>query len=240
MNSLPIMGHLVLGYPNLEQSYQNARKYAQSGFNILELQIPFSHPTADGALITQANRVATAENNVTIDECFEIIERIKDEFPCQEIILMTYINKVYTYGVDLFIKKASSLNISDIIIPDLPFDHPIADKINNSKTLSIVPVIAANIEDKRLIKAIETNPNHFYIMSEFKITGQGFGLHENISNRVNFIKSKSNAKIGIGFGISTKAHIEAITQIADYAIIGSALIAAQKEGQLQQKIDSYL
>ena len=69
MSNMPIMGHLVMGYPSLEQSYQNARTYAKAGFEILELQIPFSHPTADGTVITQANRIATEENHVSIEDC---------------------------------------------------------------------------------------------------------------------------------------------------------------------------
>ena len=39
------MAHLVLGYPTLEKSIRTAEQYVASGVEILELQIPFSHPT---------------------------------------------------------------------------------------------------------------------------------------------------------------------------------------------------
>ena len=240
MSNMPIMGHLVMGYPSLEQSYQNARTYAKAGFEILELQIPFSHPTADGTVITQANRIATEENHVTIEDCFKLIKQLKDEFPQQEIVIMTYLNKVYHYGIDNFIEQSNQLGVKNLIIPDLPFDDVIAKKINASNKVKVIPVIAANIPNDRLEKAIDQDPDHFYIMSEFKITGQGFGLHENITSRIEFIKSKSKAKIGIGFGISTKEHVNTITSIADYAIIGSALINADNEGKLQEKVYSYI
>lgn len=233
------MGHLVLGYPNLEQSYQNARAYAEAGFEVLELQIPFSHPTADGTVITMANRIAVEENNVSTFDCFDIIQKLKEEYPHQEIIIMTYLNKLFAYGIQDFILKASEIGVTDLIIPDLPFDSKIANDINTSNKVKLVPVLAANTPDERLNKALNTKPNHFYLMSEFKITGQGFGLHENLENRINYIKSKSTAKIGIGFGISTKEHIDAVLKIANYAIIGSALIQADNEGKLEEKINSF-
>ena len=57
-NKMPVMAHLVLGYPTLAESIRTAGQYVQAGVEILELQIPFSHPTADGPVITAACQVA--------------------------------------------------------------------------------------------------------------------------------------------------------------------------------------
>lgn len=235
-STAPVMGHLVLGYPTLEKSIENALAYAEAGFKILELQIPFSHPTADGTVITNANRIAVESNKVSVKMCFDAFALIKKSYPSIEIIAMTYLNKIFSFGLHNFIEECQTVGIKNLIIPDLPFDDPIAQKINQSGKCKLVPVLAANTKDSRIDLAIEAQPEHFYLMSEFKITGQGFGIHENLENKIQKIKSKSTAKVGIGFGISTKDHVEMVTKIADYAIIGSALINADNSGKLSEKL----
>ena len=58
---MPVMAHLVLGYPTLAESLRTAETYIRAGVQVLELQIPFSHPTADGPVITAACREAVRQ-----------------------------------------------------------------------------------------------------------------------------------------------------------------------------------
>ena len=49
--------HTVIGFPNLEASEKVAGLLAENS-EIVELQIPFSDPVADGRIIASANSVA--------------------------------------------------------------------------------------------------------------------------------------------------------------------------------------
>ena len=234
MPSLPLMGHLVLGYPTLAESLATARLYADAGVAILELQIPFSDPSADGFVISQANHQAVA-GGVTVAQCLEALEALRKDYPTLPIVAMTYINKVYRYGIARYAAALLAIGIPDVIIPDLPLETPEAQQLL-AAGLRLIPVLAANISDARLQAYMATNPAYWYLMADFKITGQAFTLNPALVQLVRKLKNHSDAKVGIGFGISTAAHIQAVAAIADFGIVGSALITAQSEGTLPAKL----
>ena len=114
MKNIEIMGHLVIGYPTLEESYQTAKTYIENGIEILELQIPFSDPTADGEVITIANKTAI-RNQVSFSDCMNFVKDLKNEFPHQELYLMTYLNKLITQNWNEIENELENLGISSVL-----------------------------------------------------------------------------------------------------------------------------
>jgi tryptophan synthase alpha chain len=234
---MPIMAHLVLGYPTLAESLRTAARYVAAGVEILELQIPFSHPTADGPVITRACQEATRQG-VSMADCIEAIAGLRRQHPRQEIMIMSYLNRVYAYGFGAFTKKMSELNIQHVIIPDLPVDE--ADGLLPTDcTVRLVPVLAANASTERLEKLLDMRHDFYYLMSDFKITGSGFSLHPNLAAIVQRIRDKDpRNRVGVGFGIATREQVQAVLDVADVAIIGSSLIQAQEQGHLEEYLAS--
>jgi len=235
------MAHLVLGFPTLADSLRTAELYIQSGIQILELQIPFSHPTADGPVITAACREAVEQQKVSMSDCFAAIGTIRSKYPEQEIFVMSYLNRIFACGVERFAATMNVLKIKHLIVPDLPVDEKgVADKL--SQTLQLVPVLAANVSDERLNKLLALHFDFYYLMSDFKITGSAFSLHPRLKEVIRKIKNYQPGhspggytppRIGIGFGISTPEQARLVCREADIAIIGSALIQAQTAGKLK-------
>jgi len=241
---IPVMGHLVLGYPTLAESIRTAKKYVQAGIEILELQIPFSHPTADGPVITAACQEAVNGQQVTMADCLAAIRTIREQHPGQEIIVMSYVNRIFAYGLEKFGQEMRGLGIRHLIVPDLPVDSPLAAMLTtevpgfkNTESLNLVPVLAANVADARVEKLLALGFDFFYLMSDFKITGSTFSLHPRLKNIIAKIRV-SRCRVGIGFGISTPEQARLVTEEADVAIIGSALIQAQLAGGLDDYLES--
>jgi len=236
---IPVMAHLVLGYPTLEESIRTAGAYVKAGVAILELQIPFSHPTADGPVITAACQEAVERQHVSVDDSLAAIRTIRNQYPEQEIMVMSYVNRVYAYGLKNFFREMESLGVRHLIIPDLPVDdtlHP--SFLIPHSSLSLVPVLAANVSDARLKKLLAMDFDFYYLMSDFKITGSTFSLNPRLQGVIDRIKQSSQAKrIGIGFGISTPEQARLVAEVADVAIIGSALIQAQQNGTLDEYLE---
>lgn len=231
-----LMAHLVLGYPTLPESIRTAEKYIASGIQILELQIPFSHPTADGPVITLACQEAV-RNGVTVEDCLETIRGLRAKYPSQEVMVMSYLNRIFAYGVGKFMETLNDLNIRHLIVPDLPVDSSLAEQFTSAFGAGLVPVLAANVPEDRLEKLLSRNFDFFYLMSDFKITGSSFSLHPRLKGIIEKIRAtKPQARIGIGFGISNVEQVRLVLEVADVAIIGSALIQAQSQGRL----DSFL
>jgi len=239
--TLPIMAHLVLGYPNLPESLDTARQYIEAGVAILELQIPFSHPTADGPVITEACRVAT-QQGVQVRDCIQGIAELRAAYPAQEIMVMSYANRVYHVGFEFFMSEMKACGVQHIIIPDLPIDAAWWHRMRHTG-VSWVPVLAANTPPARLQELLDLPLDFFYLMSDFKITGSGFSLHPHLQTLISKIRNTPLAdgtkrRVGIGFGISTPEQARIVVAEADLAIIGSALIQAQKSGNLAEYLES--
>lgn len=228
----PLMAHLVLGYPDMATSLATAAEYVRAGCAILELQIPFSHPTADGPVITHACQQAVQGGQATVDDCLDAIQTLRNQFPDQEIIVMTYLNRAFTYGVAALAARLNALGITQAIIPDLPADSVLADQFRKAG-LNMIPVIAANVPEARLSRLLKLPFNFIYLMSDFKITGSAFSLHPRLEKVLQTIKAeRHDVRTGIGFGISTREQVELVTSVANYAILGSSLLKAQEEGRL--------
>ena len=229
---IPVMAHLVLGYPTLEESIHTAETYIEAGVAILELQIPFSHPTADGPVITAACQEAVERQHVSVEDSLAAIRTIRNKYPEQEIMVMSYVNRVYAYGLKKFAETMDDLQIRHLIVPDLPVDD--SSFIIHHSSLQLVPVLAANVSDTRLEKLLALDFDFFYLMSDFKITGSTFSLNPRLQGVIDRIKQSSPGKrVGIGFGISTPEQARFVADVADVAIIGSALIQAQQNGKLE-------
>lgn len=228
------MAHLVVGYPSMAESIKTAHLYAETGVEVLELQIPFSHPTADGPVITAACQRAIA-NGTRVEDCVQAIAAVREAFPQQEIVPMSYVNRLYIYGFQRFATEMAQLGIKHLIVPDLPFEQ--SDVFS---PLRVVPVLAANTPLERVGAMLNAGSDFFYLMSDFKITGGAFSLHPALYNIIAQIKGFSvpAPKVGIGFGISDPQHVREVAKVADLAIVGSALLRAQEMGRLPEYLAS--
>ena len=74
-------------------------------------------------------------------------------------------------------------------------------------------------------------------MSDFKITGSSFSLHSNLKKTIDLIRQEGSARIGVGFGISSREDVETVIKDADFAIIGSAFVKATIDKKLALKLD---
>lgn len=232
---MKIMAHTVIGYPNLEASRGIVEQYIKAGFQILELQIPFSHPTADGTILTQANRLAA--EHTSVQQSLDFLKEINKACPNQHIMAMTYFNKIFAYGTNNFCKELAEANISHLIVPDLPFDSPFAEQINQHPTVQLVPVLSANVSDERLKKVMQNKPDYLYIMADYKITGSAFSIHPKVQELIQDAKKLHPAKVGLGFGISTAEQVHTVLEVADFAIMGSALMKALEADTLDTKLN---
>jgi tryptophan synthase alpha chain len=235
MKEIQIMAHWVLGYPTLEESLEVLEQYAETGFEWLEIQIPFSHPTADGFTITDANRVAVP-NIQGIEQVCKSIALLKQKFPTTKIAIMTYYNKFFGLG-DKVEEQLKTAGVDALILPDLPFDSREFLQIN--KSIDVIPVIAPNISKKRLIQLLEVDFQYLYMMSNFNITGAEFKLHKEVKSQIELIRGKNNVKVGIGFGVTSVSHVKQVLALADFAIIGSAFFRAFEENELKEYLNQF-
>ena len=233
--------YFTAGYPSLNATIEIIKTLDESNVDLIEIGMPFSDPIADGPIIQNSSNIAI-DNGMNLNVLFDQLADIRKitEIP---IILMGYVNPVYQFGYDKFIKKILDCHLDGLILPDLPFDDykiqfkPIIDK----KNLSFISLITPNTSEDR-IKQIDDNSNGFiYMVSSSSITGKKSSFNKSqiqYFKRINNLSLK-NPKI-IGFGISDKKSYNEACKYSNGAIIGTNFIKSLDENDLSNSIREYI
>ncbi len=113
-----LMTHIVIGYPSFEDSFRIVAAMVAGGVDIMELQIPFSEPIADGPVILAANQSSLAQG-ATVQKCFEFVREVTRTFDIP-FLFMSYYNILFKYGLNRFIDTMAAYDLKGAIVPDLP------------------------------------------------------------------------------------------------------------------------
>ena len=116
-----LMAFVTCGDPSLEVTGQVIRSAVAAGANIIELNIPFSDPTAVDPVIQQAN-IRALEKGITTDDVFNFVRELRKELDVA-MVVSSYANVVFSYGPERFAAACEELGIEGIIIPDVPFEE---------------------------------------------------------------------------------------------------------------------
>jgi tryptophan synthase alpha chain len=215
---------IVSGFPDMDVTRELLFLFQKHNVPAIELGIPFSDPLADGPVIQKAAK-ASLEAGTNVDKVFSLLDSIKDEFRTP-IILFTYINPVLNYGLENFVNKAKEMNVSGIIIPDLPFEESegFAGMCEQNGIDFIMLVAPTSGKDR--IKAISERSRGFiYLVSSTGVTGVRNSFSSSLNALVSEIKNTINTPVAVGFGVSKPEHISELKQMgADGAIVGSAIV----------------
>lgn len=229
----PIMTHLVCGYPNIEES-QKLINVLNKYSTFIEVQIPFSDPIADWPIITDANEKAL-ENWITPSKCFEFLEK-NTKNNDTNILIMTYYNIVYNYGVEKFIKKSKQIWIYGFIIPDMPYDEKEWQELINlckKYDINLIQVVSPTCEEKRLKELFSISNWFVYAVSKNMTTWNKIDTWNDFENYIKKLKNIKNIQIWVWFWVKTKKDIENVCKVADFAIMWSELIRILNKNWVQ-------
>ena len=220
---IKLMSHLVAGYPTDELALTAARALVSGGADILEIQLPFSDPSADGPAIQGACTEVLSRGYRTADG-LKFIETLHQEFPEVQIYLMSYGSLVYTPGVKNFCKKASESGVKGMIIPDLPFDFDegLTEACKENGMINI-PVAAPSMSRERLEKLSKAGFPYIYAALRTGITGTDTKIDEATLNFLNKV-SEGGSKVYGGFGISNGIQSQALADSVEAVVAGSVFV----------------
>lgn len=227
-NRIGFMGHIIAGFPNYDSSLEAALAICETGADFLEVQFPFSDPTADGPTIEEACYVAI-NNGFKVEKGFELIMEITTKTETV-ILVMTYANIVYKFGIERFLERAKEAGACGLIVPDLP---PEQDEglIEKAKRLNIdVILITTPGDDANRIKELSKKTGGFlYTVARRGITGKKTEINIEAKEWFSLVKRNATVPIAIGFGINSKEQINALKEYCDIVIIGSYFVKIIKE-----------
>jgi len=242
-----LMAHVVLGYPNLKESIQIVKALVQGGANIIELQIPFSDPIADGPTIMLANQAAIV-NGITPKHCLKAMEELSTALPEVPLLFMTYYNIAFNYqgGLSRFCRDSATAGAEGLIIPDVPPEEKQEDywNITQKNRLSPIPIVTPITPQHRLKKLCNLTQSGFvYCVAVTGTTGARRSLPLSLRAYLQRVRKCCSLPLAVGFGISQQSQVRALSQFADIVVVGSAtidLINRSKKQERLRKVEKFI
>lgn len=222
--------YIMAGDPSLEATKKIVIELQEAGADIIELGIPFTDPLADGPTIQRAHE-RSLKQGVTLRKVLALVKEIRmhSKIP---LILMTYYNPVFKYGIEAFVREAVRVGVDGIIIPDLIPDE--ADELKNFTNkygLDTIFLLAPTSTGDRIKKAARASTGFIYYVSITGITGAEILIDQTMKNTLSQIKTIVRKPVAVGFGISRPEEASAAASLADGIIVGSAIVRLIAEGK---------
>lgn len=230
MEKIKLMSHLVAGFPTDELSFAAAQSLVEGGADILEIQLPFSDPSADGPAIQDAC-TKVLERGYKTSQGLEFIEKLHKAFPHVKICIMSYGSLIYTPGIRNFCKKASEAGVTGMIVPDLPFDFDEGlTQACKENGIENIPVAAPSMSTERLEKMAGAGFPYIYAALRTGITGSTTTIDESTISFIKKVRAKGSKVFG-GFGITNGEQSKALASYVEAVVAGSVFVRLIKENQ---------
>ncbi|MCD7861598.1 MAG: tryptophan synthase subunit alpha [Oscillospiraceae bacterium] len=221
-NGKAFIPFITCGDPDLETTAAVVRAAVAAGADLIELDIPFSDPTAEGPVIQGANLRALT-GGVTTDKIFDLVRDLRRDVTIP-LVFMTYANVVFSYGAERFLSTCRDIGIDGLILPDLPFEEkdeflPVCRQYG----VALVSLIAPTSENRVAMIAKEAE-GFIYLVSSLGVTGVRSEITTDLASIVRVVRENTDVPCAVGFGISTPAQARQMAAVSDGAIVGSAII----------------
>jgi len=224
------VAYVTCGDPTLDRTRQLAVEFAGAGVDILELGVPFTDPMADGTANQEAALRALA-NGVTLRHVLQTTEALRGRGLELPVVLFTYYNPVFVYGVEKFAADAVSAGVDGVLLVDVPVEEAQEFKpAFDHAGLATIFLVAPTTDDRRLPHILELTNGFVYCVSRSGVTGERNGLASGIRENVARIRRLTQLPVAVGFGISSREQVREIGQFADGVVVGSAIVRRIGEG----------
>lgn len=213
---------ITAGDPSLSKTEELIYAMVEEGVKLIEIGIPFSDPIAEGVVIQAADNRALSKG-CHIDDVFAMLQRVRTKTDVP-LVFLTYINPMVGYGLDKFFTKAKEVAISGIIVPDVPYEEKsLLAEPCQKYGIDLITMIAPTSEDRIKMLAKDAT-GYIYLVSSLGVTGVRQDITTDLGSIVEKVREVTNTPLAVGFGIATSQQAEAMAQLSDGAIVGSAIV----------------
>ena len=221
-----IIPFITAGYPNTKHFKQTLHEIAKKA-DVIEIGVPFSDPMADGVTIQRSSQLAI-ENGVTLKWIFNQLKEIKLDTP---IVLMSYLNPLYVFGMEELTKASLESGVDGFIVPDLPIEESkeLNDRLSEAGLALIQLVTPATPKDR--IEMITNQSSGFiYAVTIKGVTGGEDALSADVTDYLKQVQEIAKIPVCAGFGIREKSDVEMLANHVDGIIVGSAIVETIEQG----------
>lgn len=226
------------GWPEPDATVEIVKAAVEGGADAMEIGVPFSDPIGDGVTNQVAYQQAL-EGGVTPPMILDAVRAVRAAGIRVPLLLMGYCNPLFAYGMDRFVHDAAEAGVDGFIVVDMPPDEAGEfEPLVRAAGMHMVYMLAPTSTTERIALVAEHASGFIYCVSVTGVTGTRSQLSDELPAFLARVRRQTDVPLAIGFGISTREHVEAVGQIADAAIVGSAFVQAVASAPRAQRPDA--
>ena len=173
------------------------------GVSAIEVGIPFSDPVADGPVIEEAGLRSLA-NGTSTQALVETLKTIETDVP---LVIMTYFNPLFQYGVENFVKDLADTDIA------------------------LIPLVSLTTGIERQKELIDGAEGFVYAVAINGVTGKSGNYRADLDKHLAQLHQVTDIPVLTGFGVSSQADVERFNAVSDGVIVGSKIVKALHQGE---------
>jgi tryptophan synthase alpha chain len=224
-----LVGYLTAGFPSRRAFKDNLAAVA-GVCDVVEIGVPFSDPMADGTTIQRASFVAL-NDGVTLTWILEELDSLKPRHTAP-ILLMSYLNPLLSFGLDVLPRAAAQAGVAGFIVPDLPFEE--SDDLKRAldrEGLALVQMVTPVTPPERLAMLCRGAKGFVYAVTMTGTTGKSAEVPADVLEYMDRVKRCSSVPVCAGFGIRSQAQVARFAGHVDGVVVGSALVESLERGE---------
>ena len=227
--TLLLMTHVVVGYPSLEANMVMLETMQRAGADLVELQLPFSEPIADGPVFVRANQRAL-QAGMNWEGYFQFMQRVTSAFDFK-VLMMGYYNSILQMGHEAFCACLAEHGGSGFIVADLPPEEG-GELYQHADALHLAPIHLMTPTNSlaRLQHIAQHARGLVYCVARRGVTGKKTDLDLGLEAFIGRCRQATALPLALGFGLRTGADLRRLHGLVDIGIVGTALLAAWEQG----------
>lgn len=228
-----LVPYVTAGYPSAGITPSLMAALARAGADVIELGVPFSDPLADGPTIQRSSQLAL-EGGGSLGSTLEALRTFRGDDADTPVVIFTYLNPVFRYGVDRFLEEAVEAGADGVLLTDLPLgaDPDLEGRIERSP-LSLVRLIAPTTSPERAAAIAGRSQGFVYYISRTGVTGARAEVRAGLEAEVSRLRAAASVPVVVGFGIGTPDQARQVAGLADGVVVGSALVEVLGHGGIE-------
>jgi tryptophan synthase alpha chain len=146
------------------------------------------------------------------------------------IVLFSYANPIYRMGFERFAARAAASGVDGVLALDVPVEEagPLREALLG-QGLDPIYLLSPTTTPERARRAGELGRGFLYLISRAGVTGARESVAGGVPALAGRVRAVSDLPLAVGFGLSRPEHIRELANIADAAVVGSALVSVIAE-----------
>ena len=218
-----LVTYITAGDPDLARSGEIITRLDRAGADVLEVGVPFSDPLADGPVIQRATERALAAG-ANLTNVLEMLASIRSAVSAP-VVIFSYANPILRMGLARFVEQARAAGVDGVLTLDMPPEEGEEFRTAFAAAgIDTIFLLSPTTTVERIRRASELGSGFLYGISRLGVTGVRDMIDDSAEVLAKRVKAETQLPLALGFGISRPEHVRAVTEWADAAVVGSALV----------------